>query len=185
MIGDESRRQEDPSITDAVRRAKSGDAAAFEWLLRLHERRVFLTALHLLGSVEDAKDASQEVFLRLHKHLRRFDDGRSLGPWLYRVAVNVCRDMAAKNSRHEELAGETPAPEAARDWGDERRIVALGLKRLPEKERAAVVLRDIEGLSTAEVARALGSSEATVRSQVSSARIKLKQFADRMLGRVK
>jgi RNA polymerase sigma factor (sigma-70 family) len=62
-------------------------------------------------------------------------------------------------------------------------MVALGLRRLPHKERAALVLRDIEGLETSEVARILGSSAATVRSQVSSARLKIKRFTDRMLGR--
>jgi RNA polymerase sigma-70 factor (ECF subfamily) len=62
---------------------------------------------------------------------------------------------------------------------ERRRLVADALKRLPEKERAAVVLRDIEGLSTREVANILGSSEVTVRSQVSSARVKIKKFVER------
>jgi len=66
---------------------------------------------------------------------------------------------------------------------ERRQVVANGLKTLPEKERAAVVLRDIEGLSTGEVARILGSSETTVRSQISTARLKLKRFAERVMGR--
>jgi len=141
--------------------------------------------MRLLGEVEDAKDAAQEVFLRLHKHLRRFDDTRALSPWLCRVTVNVCRDIGARRRRDEALPPDLEAAPPARDWQEERRIVAMGLRRLPERERAALVLRDIEGLPTAEVARALGSSQATVRSQVSSAREKLKQFADRTLGRLK
>ncbi|MCC7174893.1 MAG: sigma-70 family RNA polymerase sigma factor [Bryobacterales bacterium] len=135
--------------------------------------------------MEDAKDAAQEVFLRLYKHLRRFDDTRALTPWLYRVTVNVCRDIGARRRRDEALPPELAAGPSARDWQDERRIVALGLRRLPDRERAALVLRDIEGLPTAEVARTLGSSQATVRSQVASAREKLRQFADGMLGRLR
>lgn len=182
MTGGEGGRTQDSELALLVRRAKTGDAVAFEQVLRLHERRVFLTALRLLDSVEDAKDAAQEVFLRLHKHLRRFDDTRELGPWLYRVTVNVCRDIGARRSRDEALPPDLAAPPAP-DWSDERRIVAMGLRRLPERERAALVLRDIEGLPTAEVARVLGSSEATVRSQVSSARLKIKRFVDRFLRR--
>ena len=183
MTAGEGGRAEDAELVLLIRRAKAGEVTAFEHLLRLHERRVFLTAMRLLGSIEDAKDAAQEVFLRLHKHLRRFDHTRTLAPWLYRVTVNVCRDIGARRRRDEALPLDLAAPPQEPDWREERRIVAIGLKRLPEKERAALVLRDIEGLPTAEVARVLGSSQATVRSQVSSARDKLKQFADRALGR--
>ena len=64
-----------------LRRAKEGDTAAFEQILLQHDRRVFRLALRLLGCVEDAQDATQEVCLKLHKHLRRFDDSRVLPPW--------------------------------------------------------------------------------------------------------
>jgi RNA polymerase sigma-70 factor (ECF subfamily) len=170
-----------------VRRAKAGDAAAFEQILAQFERRVFMTALRMLGSVEDAQDAAQEVFLRLHRHLRRFDDTRALAPWLYRVTVNVCRDAGARRKKEQGLpldSVELRAPAEPESLEEERRMVRLALRRLPEKERAALVLRDIEGLPTAEVARALGSSEATVRSQVSSARLKIKRFVDGLRGRV-
>ena len=183
MTGGEDGRTQDTELALLVRRAKAGDVAAFEQILLLHERRVFLTAMRLLSSVEDAKDAAQEVFLRLHKHLRHFDDTRDFAPWLYRVTVNVCRDIGGKRTREEALPLDLAAAPPPPDWQDERRIVAMGLKRLPEKERAALVLRDIEGLPTAEVARVLGSSQATVRSQVSSARLKIKRFADRFMRR--
>ena len=67
---------------------------AFDRILLAHERLVLRTALRLLGRLEDAEDASQEVFLRLHRALRRLDEERDLKPWLYRVTVNVCRDIA-------------------------------------------------------------------------------------------
>jgi RNA polymerase sigma-70 factor, ECF subfamily len=185
MTGEEGRLAETLELVPLLRLAKAGDAAAFEQILILHERRVLLTALRLLGRIEDAQDAAQEVFLRLHKYLRRFDDERAFSPWLYRMTVNVCRNIAARRKRDEGLSLDSAGLQAAAspDLDEERRIVRLAMKRLPEKERAALVLRDIEGLPTAEVARALGSSEATVRSQVSSARLKIKRFVDVYRGR--
>jgi len=174
-----------------VRRAKAGDHEAFEALLIRHERVVLRTALRLLGRLDMAQDAAQEVFLRLHKYLGRFDDGRELGPWLYQVVVNVCHDLrrrsggmgmvALEDAPEPSDARSTAAVEAGVDLDRRRRIVARALESLPEKERAALVLRDVEGLPTSEVARILGSSETTVRSQVSTGRVKVKKLVERML----
>jgi len=131
------------------------------------------------------------VFLRFHKYLARFDETRELEPWLYRITVNACRTIGKKRRRAaaieiEKAPAEAVASpcrgEAAVELDEARQIVVEGLKRLPEKERAALVLRDIEGLSTKEVARILGSSETTVRSQISRARVKMKRYRHRMLG---
>lgn len=166
-----------------LRDAKAGDRAAFEQVILRHERRVLLTALHLLGRWEDAQDAAQEVFVRLHRYLDRFDDALDPAPWLYRMTVNVCRDIGRKRPVHVELdpAAADPAlgPERSARSAEERRILRAVLRKLPEKERAALVLRDLEGLQTSEVARILGSSEATVRSQVSSARLKILKLTQR------
>lgn len=179
-------RSSDAELARLLKLAKGGDASAFERIVIRHERPIFLTALRLLDRVEDAQDASQEVFLRLHKHLRRFDETRQFAPWLYRVTVNVCRDIARKRERDVPLGTELPAsstdPGAGLNRDDQRRIVREALKTLAAKERAAIVLRDLEGLPTKEVARILKSSEATVRSQVSSARLKIKRFAGRLQG---
>jgi len=189
MTGEEGRRLDSSELVLLLRRAKAGDVAAVEEILLRHERLVFRTAHRLLGSVEDAQDASQEVFLRLHQHLRCFDAERAVAPWLYRVTVNVCWDIAGKRKKDVPLESvELAAPaEQAADYSREemKRVVQMALRRLPEKERAALVLRDIEGLPTGEVARVMGSSEATVRSQISSARLKIKRFADSFRGRIR
>lgn len=172
-----------------VRRAQAGDREAFEALLLRHERAVLRTALRLLGRMDLAQDAAQEVFLRMHKYLAGFDQERDLGPWLYRVTVNVCRDQRRRSGGPEVVpideveepaatyAG-APEIEAGLERQQRRALVARALQALPEKERAALVLRDIEGLSTAEVAGILGSSEATVRSQVSTGRVKVKKLVE-------
>ncbi len=172
-----------PEAAGLLRDAKAGDRAAFEQVILRHERRVLLTALRLLGRWEDAQDAAQEVFVRLHRYLGRFDEALDLAPWLYRMTVNVCRDIGRKRPAHDDLdpnaADPGLGPERSARSAEERRILQGALRRLPGKERAALVLRDIEGLSTREVARILGSSEATVRSQVSSARLRILKLTER------
>lgn len=166
--------------------AKRGGLAAFDALMRRYERLVLATALRLTGNLADAQDASQEVFLKLYRNLGKLEDREDLAQWLYRVTVNVCRDLRRKKpALAEETEAEAPEADPQQRAMDEerRRALELSLRMLPEKERAALVLRDLEGLSTDEVARALGSSEATVRSQVSKARVKVKDFLERYFRR--
>jgi RNA polymerase sigma-70 factor (ECF subfamily) len=183
-------REREDSTADsaqALERAMAGDRAAFDELLRCYERRVLMTAWRLLGSKEDAQDAAQEVFLRLYRHLHRVDPKRPLLPWLYRMAVNVCHDLHRKQRRDTGLTLKEvdPASTAADPAGEitraeQKQMIAAALQTLTERERAAVVLRDIQGLPTREVAGILGSRETTVRSQISSARMKMKRFVESM-----
>jgi RNA polymerase sigma-70 factor (ECF subfamily) len=169
--------------TTLLRRAKAGDRAAFEAIVQQHERQVFRVALRLLGSVEDARDAAQETLLRLHRHLGKMDELQSCGAWLYRVTVNIANDMLRKRRKIVPLV-EMPCradAEGAVSLEERRDLVSRALLGLPEKERAAIVLRDIEGLSTREVAAILNSSEATVRSQISTGRVKLKKRVDELM----
>lgn len=163
----------------------SDERETFEKIMAQSERRVLRIALRLLNNPQDAQDAAQEVFLRLYRHMRRLDGAGGYEPWLFRVTVNVCHDIARRRPRAVALE---EAPEPAVHGPDLERaqqleIVRRGLGRLGEKERAALVLRDVEGLPTREVARILGSSETTVRSQISTARLKLRDFTGRLLRR--
>jgi RNA polymerase sigma-70 factor (ECF subfamily) len=171
-----------------LERAQAGDLDAFESILRAHERQVLATALRLLGRLEDAQDASQEVFLRLYRYLRQLQSEEAVAPWLYRVTVNVCNDAWQKRRPASDvaefnLASGAPSPETMAGESERQRAVARGLATLAQKERAALVLREVEGLSTREVAVILGSSEVTVRTQIFTARMKLKKFTDRYLGK--
>jgi RNA polymerase sigma-70 factor (ECF subfamily) len=169
----------------AIAAAKAGDLAAFEGLMRQHERLVLATAIRLLGKLEDAQDASQEVFLRLYRNLGKIEAVQNVPGWLYRVTVNVCHDMTRKRPAPvameavPELADLGADPQQSASQAERRRALQMSLRFLSEKERTAMVLRDLEGLSTGEVAQVLGSSEATVRSQISKARIKVRAFMER------
>src|SRR5260370_676753 len=116
-----------------VGRAKRGDLAAFEQLLVRHERLVLGTALRLLGRLEDAQDAAQEVFLKLHRNLHQFDEVRDFTPWLYRVTVNVCRDQQRARTRklhaldsQPEQADAGPSPETSVLLDEHARVLADG-----------------------------------------------------------
>lgn len=188
-----------PSLTSLIERAKAGESAAFEQLVDHHQRKVLSTAWRMLGNREDARDAAQEVFLRVHKYLKSFRTDQEFAGWLYRIIVNVCRDHARKHGNRHQFASF----ESERDAGafqelvsnedietnairsQERAMVAAALATLSNKERSALVLRDLEGLSTKEVAQALGSTQTTVRTQISSARAKIKLYRDRALIRAR
>ena len=168
-----------------IEAAKAGDLAAFEHLMRRHERLVLMTAYRLLGSLPDAQDVSQEVFLRLYRNLGKVESTGSLSAWLYRVTSNACHDARRRKRPEspvefaEDLRDTVADPQQAAAEAERRRVLSMSLRRLPPKERDALVLRDLEGLSTEEVARALGTSTATVRSQVSKARVKVREFVER------
>jgi RNA polymerase sigma-70 factor (ECF subfamily) len=184
----------DPALA-LVARAKAGDAEAFDELMALTQRRVVSVAWRMLGNEADARDAAQETFLRVYRNLDRFKPEQSFEAWLYRITVNVCYDVGRKrrryDTRHEPFdvdsdhgPGALAGPddlEAEADLRQRREIVARALASLPERERAAVVMRDFEGRTTEEVAAILGTKPVTVRSQISVARAKLKSYCERAL----
>ncbi len=184
----------DEAILSLMARARAGDAAAFDQIIVSQQHRVIALAWRLLGNQDDARDAAQESFLRIYKNLNKFDPTRDFSGWLYRIVVNVCHDIARKRNRIDNAsleaefeAGKLREPASAHDTetaamlSQEQALIARALASLTERERAAIVLRDFEGLSTEEVARILGTRPATVRSQICSARSKIKAFRDRWL----
>jgi RNA polymerase sigma-70 factor, ECF subfamily len=184
-------REDVEATAKLIARTITGDRAAFEEIVLLYERRVLTLALRLLGTSEDAQDAAQEVFLRAFKYLRRFDTSKPLEPWLVRMTVNVCRGSGRKRLKNRMLfvqredvhsvdPGNNPYVQLRAE--EQKRTVSEALACLAEKERTALVLRDLEGFSTAEVAEILGSAEATVRSQISVARLKMRKAIVRMKG---
>lgn len=175
-----------------VRLARGGDLAAFEQLVRLHERQVLRVAQRLLGHREDARDAAQEAFLRVFRFLSTYDERHEFAGWLYRIVVNACLDQRRRLRRQAILRPieELPASVESRPGDQEslaeraqaRRLLERALVALTDRERQAVILRDIEGLGTDEVAHALGCSEVTVRSHLARGRLKLHEEAKRLAG---
>jgi RNA polymerase sigma-70 factor, ECF subfamily len=194
-LGESSSELEGAVLAPVIERARAGDSAAFEQIIEHCQRKVMSTAWRMLGNREDARDAAQEVFLRAYRYLRSFDAEQDFAGWLYRIIVNVCHDIARKRGRADQFKSfeeerelgrfnalaSSENLEAAAMRAQEQSIIAQALSTLSKKERAALVLRDLEGLETEEVARILGSSQTTVRSQIASARAKIKLYRDRVL----
>jgi RNA polymerase sigma-70 factor (ECF subfamily) len=153
----------------------------FDRMVAAHQQMVLRTAYRLLGRLEDAQDAAQEVFLRLFRNQVSVNGDPKA--WLYRVTVNVCNDHHRRRKSVVELGSQradpAPDPERVLTLKERKRLIVEGLETLAERERACVVLRDIEGLTTAQVAAILDIEEATVRSQIHGARVKLASFVRR------
>ncbi len=167
---------------------RSGENVVFERLVEQHGPLVLRTAWRLLGNREDAQDVAQEAFLRLHRNLSQLSNVEA-GAWLYRVTVNLCTDQYRSKRTQEIPLGEfdrpstSQGPEAVLLIDERTRAVAEGLNAHSEKERSALVLREVEGFSTREVAAILGTSEETVRSQICLARGKLRKLTERFFRR--
>lgn len=185
-----------PSLARLIERAVAGDMAAFEEIMKHSEKRVMQLTWRMLGNEADARDATQEVFLRVYKHLGRFKQDQPFFAWVYQITLNVCRDIAKKRRHYNtqftslEGGGHEAVAHVSEEHGDaeetlirtqERELIMKAIATLPEKERAAVLLRDVEELRTDEVARIMKSSSTTVRSQISSARKKIKVYCERYL----
>ncbi len=186
------------SLSFLIERAASGDKAAFEQVMIHSEQRVMAMTWRMLGNEADARDASQEVFLRVYKYLSRFRGDQDFFAWLYGITVNVCRDFLKKRQNHSsrfvsfdedagaahEVADEHADAEQMLVQTQQHELIANAISTLPFKERASIVLRDLEGLSTEEVARIMKSSATTVRSQISSARKKIRTYCQQQGAKV-
>src|ERR1041385_9232659 len=170
------------ALASLAERAAAGDTAAFEQIMIHSQQRVMAMSWRMLGNEADARDASQEVFLRVYKYLKRYDPNQEFFAWVYRITVNVCRDILKKRRHHDDrfVPIEANANEdvleipASQDDAEQlflsaqrRELIARAIATLPYKERASIVLRDVEGFSTEAVAQILQSSSTTVRSQIS------------------
>jgi len=182
---------ETAEIAQIVRLVLAGDTSSFEYIISRYERRVMNIAMRILGCHDDAHDAAQEVFLRVFRYLHRLDLEKPIEPWLMRMTVNVCRDLGRKKLQHPSTSLENAPSESMTTSSTDNPYIGLAeeqqrqmlwkaLACLSENERVAIVLRDVEGLSTAEVAAILESPEVTVRSRISRGRLKLKEIVDRM-----
>ena len=163
--------------------ARGGEYEAFEELVRRYRNDVVALAHHFVGNREEAWDLSQEVFLKVFKSLRQFRGDASFKTWLLRITANRCKDhfkkRRLKTVHLDEPHGlsEAPSPRMGpraqledRELGDAIRVAMDGL---PEKQRTAFILRELEGLSYSEMAKVMACSLGTVMSRLHHARKKL------------
>ncbi len=171
-----------------VARLKAGDEKAFEELVGLYRERLYRVAWRILRDDESAEDAAQEAFIKVHRHIARFEERSSLYTWMYRITVNIALNKL-KRDRFRQMVplgdmiqrDTSPRSDPARlAMGAEvvERVKAA-VKTLPDKQRAVFTLKFYEGLSHKEIAEVVGCSEGTSKANYFHAIRKLrKQLGD-------
>lgn len=178
-----------------VRRAQRGDKSAFEQLVCRHQHRVFAVARGILRRHEDVEDVAQQVFAKAYFSLKRFDQRAAFSTWLYKITVNECWDLLRKKksrplvyeadfSEEQSRQYAAPAHEAspALDTGDRmaiRQRVETMLAQLDERDRAMLVLKEVEGFSVEEIAELMGLNANTVKVRLFRARRRIIDFSRR------
>ncbi len=173
----------DPMAAD-VAAARDGDQAAFARLVEATHRDTYSLALHLTGCAEDARDVTQEAYLRAYRSLDGFRGDARFSTWMYRITANVAMTQAGRSRkhRHDELHDDTPIvdprsdhdPALVADAGDLRDRLLVALSQLPPKLRAVVVLRDVYELPHEDIAEELGITVTAAKVRLHRARHRLR-----------
>ncbi len=171
--------------SELVRRARTGDRSAFDELVHRHADGLYRVVAHLCCGPHEAEEVTQETFLRAWRGLPGFREDAKFFTWLYRIGVNEARRRNDRGRRAEtvtslddhrghELSDSRPRPEARAEQEELRRDLQRAIDGLLVHHRTALVLRDIEGLSTAQAAAVLGVREAAFKSRLHRARMALR-----------
>ena len=172
-------------LDELVAAARNGDRRAFDGLVRATHADVYTLALRLTGDPEDARDVTQEAYLRAWKSLARFRGDAQFSTWMYRITANCASTMLSgrRRRRHEDLPDDIAVadtrpevdPEVMAEAGALRQRVAAALDELPPRLRAVVVLRDVYDLPHEAIAAELGITEAAAKVRLHRARRKLRE----------
>ena len=171
-----------------LRRAQSGDPEAFERLMEPLEQLVWRVCWHYTGNREAAEDCGQEAMIRIWRNLANYRGECALESWVYRIAANCCMDWLRKKKRDWSVsmepmveqgfdpADDSPGTEEQVVAKDERQRLREAIALLPDDQREALILTQLEKVSYEEAAQALGVSEGTVKSRVNRAKARLKEI---------
>ncbi|MBL9036926.1 MAG: sigma-70 family RNA polymerase sigma factor [Archangium sp.] len=180
-----------------VQRVRTGDQRAFKLLVERYQRKVYAVALNMLKDKEDARDATQEAFIKVYKYLEYFKGDASFYTWLYRITFNICIDLirrkGSKGDEHVEFdesvrldtaeanigalgskLGTNPQKSALRKELADK--ITAAIQQLPETHRQILLLREIEGMSYEDLATTLEIPKGTVMSRLFHARLKMQKL---------
>lgn len=172
-----------------VERARAGDCAAFEELVRRHADRLHAVVLRLCSNRQEAEEITQEAFLRAWRGIGRFKGRSQFFTWLYRIGVNeasrrrnhnpgIGRVVSADDSPLEDVPDWSESPDLRAEQSQLREVLERAIAALPLDYRAPLVLRDVEGLTTAESAQAMDLGEAAFKSRLHRARLAVRRTVD-------
>jgi len=178
-----------------VRRAQKGDKEAFERLVHGHQHRVFAVARGILKRQEDVEDVAQQVFVKAYFSLKRFDQRAAFSTWLYKITVNECWDLLRKRKARPLVYEADFSEEQSRQYSATEREAAGGpdaseriamrqrlesmLQQLDNRDRAMLILKEVEGFSVEEIADSLGLNANTVKVRLFRARRRIVEYCRR------
>ena len=191
-----------PNDQDLVRAAKNRDLAAFESLVKRHERRIYGLARRLTGSEHDAQDVTQQTFLSAVRNLSGFRETAAFSTWLTTIAANAALKVVRKRrglpttsldeATEPDEDGQIPHPEYIADWretpdrlaqrAETHRLLDAAIAKLDAGHRAVFLLRDVEDLSVRDTAKTMGISEGNVNVRLLRARLQLRERLTRVFG---
>lgn len=186
--------QGEKDVQRYVRKSLSGDAKAFEWLVRTFQKRIYYAIIQIVMNHDDADDVLQETFLKAYTKLNTYDSSYPFYPWLYRIAVNTSLNHQKKklrtralslddpdtNNNHKDLS-ESPRQAFETEGGELIDGVKEALKKIPDEQRTVFLLRVRDELSYQEISETLDISIGTVMSRLSRAREKLRNLLQAFL----
>src|SRR6266446_122063 len=178
-----------------VRRAQKGDKVAFETLVERHQHRVFAVARGILKRQEDVEDIAQQVFVKAYFSLKRFDQRAAFSTWLYKITVNECWDLLRKRKARPLVYESDFSEEQSRQYSATEREAAKGpdtgdrmamrqqleamLSQLDKRDRAMLILKEVQGFSVEEIADSMGLNANTVKVRLFRARKRIVEYSRR------
>jgi RNA polymerase sigma-70 factor, ECF subfamily len=173
-----------------LRSAQQGDKKAFESLVKILERSVYMTAYSIIPDPDEAKDITQETFVKLYKHLKRIRSEVGFKCFVFKMATNCAIDRKRRLKRKKlslnedggvpasveiELSKRNESPDKYAERRELMKIVQATVDTLPPKQKLCLILSDLDGISKKEIAKILGCPQGTVRSNLHIARLKLRR----------
>lgn len=169
-----------------LEKSRDGDVESFERLIGKHQEKIYNIAYRIMGNQEDAKDAAQEALIKIYKNIGRFRGDSGFSTWVYRIAVNACKDELRKKKNNvisldkeietedgsykKELADKSLLPDELLEQAELSEIIQGSIQELPEQNRVAIVLRDIQGFSYEDISKVLDCPVGTVKSRINRGR---------------
>ncbi|MBA3264375.1 MAG: sigma-70 family RNA polymerase sigma factor [Thermoleophilaceae bacterium] len=180
-----------PKVDEAqlIQRSQAGDRLAFEELVRRHADRLYAVVIRFVADADEAQEVTQETFLRAWRSIGKFELRSRFFTWLYRIGINEAKRRAERRPTAGTVSSIEDAPiEDAPDWSEApdfraeqshlRKVLEEAVRALPLEYRAALILRDVEGLSTQEAAEVMELREAAFKSRLHRARLAVRRAVD-------
>jgi RNA polymerase sigma-70 factor (ECF subfamily) len=182
-----------------IKKIQGGDMAAFDQLVIKHKDKLFNMVYWFLGDYQEANDCAQEIFIKVFKGIKRFRFESSFSTWLYRIAINTCRnrikssayrwkmrtvplenpDSSKEGNRSYEIQNGSPSPANELEKKERMMRIQKAVNSLPQEQNRIIVMRDIQGMSYQEISDITGLKLGTVKSRLARARLELKNKLNR------